>query len=82
MIGAKGRFNITPKVFMNGWAMAGGFGAASDFAWDLMGGVGYQFNNTFSTVLGYRALGVDYENDGFKYDVIQHGPIAGLVIRF
>jgi hypothetical protein len=82
MIGAKGRFNITPKIFMNGWAMAGGFGAASDFGWDVLGAVGYQFTDRFSTAIGYRALGVDYENDGFKYDVIQHGPIAGMIIRF
>jgi hypothetical protein len=82
MVGVKGRFNITPKVYLNGWAMAGGFGVASDFAWDLLGGVGYQFNDTFSAVLGYRALGVDYENGDFVYDIIQHGPITGLVIRF
>jgi hypothetical protein len=82
MIGAKGRFNITPKIFVNGWGMVGGFGAASDFGWDVLGAVGYQFTDRFSTAIGYRALGVDYENDGFKYDVIQHGPIAGMIIRF
>ena len=32
--------------------------------------------------LGYRALGVDYENDGFVYDVVQHGPVLGMVFRF
>ena len=82
MVGAKWRFNVTPRIFVNGWAMAGGFGVASDFTWDLLGGIGYQFNDTFSTAIGYRALGVDYENDGFVYDVVQHGPIAGVIIRF
>jgi hypothetical protein len=82
MIGARGRLNVTPKVFVNGWAMAGGFGVSSDFAWDLMAGVGYQFNDTFSTAVGYRALGVDYENDGFVFDMVQHGPILGLIVRF
>jgi hypothetical protein len=38
--------------------------------------------HTFSANVGYRALGVDYEDVGFVYDIIQHGPIAGVVIRF
>ena len=47
-----------------------------------MGGGGYRFTDSFSVVLGYRAAGVDYENDGFVYDVVQHGPILGAVFRF
>lgn len=82
MVGIKGRFDLTPRIFVNGWAMAGGFGVSSDFDWDLLAAVGYQFNDRFSAALGYRAMGVDYENDGFVYDVVQHGPIAGIVFRF
>ena len=51
--------------------MAGGFGASSDFMWDLYAGIGYDFNDRFSAVLGYRGTGVDYENDGFLYDVVR-----------
>jgi hypothetical protein len=30
-----------------------------------------------------RSLGVDYSNDdGFLFDVVQQGPILGLVVRF
>ena len=47
-----------------------------------MGGAGYQFTDSFSAVIGYRAAGVDYENDGFVYDVVQQGPIIGAVFRF
>ena len=47
-----------------------------------MGGAGYQFTDWFSAVAGYRAAGVDYENDGFVYDVVQQGPIIGLTFRF
>jgi hypothetical protein len=50
--------------------------------WDVMGGVGYRFTDSFSTLLGYRALGVDYRDDGFVFDVVQQGPILGLVFRF
>jgi hypothetical protein len=33
-------------------------------------------------VAGYRALGVDYSHDGFVYDVVQKGPILGLMVQF
>jgi hypothetical protein len=82
MIGAKAEFDLTERFFVNGWAMAGGFGVSSDFAWDLLGAAGYRFNNTFSTAIGYRALGVDYSDDGFVFDIVQHGPIMGLIIKF
>jgi hypothetical protein len=82
MIGAKGRYNINETWFVNGWAMIGGFGAGSDLTWDLLGAVGYNYNEHVSFALGYRALGVDYDNNGFVYDVVQHGPILGAVFKF
>jgi hypothetical protein len=82
MVGAKGRYNINETWFVNGWAMVGGFGAGSDITWDLLAAVGYQYNEHISFGLGYRALGVDYDHDGFVYDVVQHGPILGTVFKF
>ena len=82
MIGAKARFDTGTPWFFTAWGMIGGFGAGSEITWDVLGGVGYQWNDWFSTVAGYRALGVDYENDGFVYDVVQHGPYLGAVMRF
>ena len=82
LVGAKGRFDLTSNLFLSAWAMVGGFGVSSDLMWDAWGGLGYEFNDTFSAVLGYRGTGVDYEKDGFVYDVIQHGPVLGAVIRF
>ena len=82
IIGVQGRANLTPQVFLTGWAMIGGFGAASDLTWDLMGGAGYAFNDRWSIVGGYRALSVDYEDDGFLFDVVEHGPFLGVRIAF
>jgi hypothetical protein len=62
--------------------LVGGFGASSDVTWDVMGGVGYQYSDSVSFNLGYRALGVDYDHDGFVYDIVQQGPILGAVFRF
>jgi len=82
MLGIRGRVDINPSWYLTGWGMIGGFGAGSDLTWDVLASVGYQWNQSFSLVAGYRALGVDYDNDGFIYDVVQHGPILGAVIRF
>lgn len=82
MVGVRGRIDINPSWSLNGWGMIGGFGAGSDLTWDVLGGVGYQWNQWLSLVAGYRALGVNYDNEGFVYDVVQHGPIFGAVFRF
>jgi len=82
MVGVKGRLQGASPWFLAGWAMVGGFGAAADIDWDLFGGLGYEFSDRFSLVAGYRALGVDYQDGNFRYDVIQQGPVLGAVFRF
>ena len=82
MVGIKSRIDTTTPLYVTGWGMIGGFGVGSDLNWDVMGGVGYEWTEKFSTVLGYRALGVDYDNDGFVYDVIQQGVVFGGVVNF
>jgi hypothetical protein len=81
LAGLKGRFNITPEWYLSGWAMGGG--GSSDYMWDLWGGVGYQFTDKISAVIGYRGTGVKYDNgEGFLFDVVQQGPVIGAVLRF
>jgi hypothetical protein len=60
----------------------GGFGLASDLTWQLLGTLDYRFNDWFSVRAGYRHLAVDYENDGFVWDVDLSGPIVGATFRF
>jgi hypothetical protein len=81
IVGLKGRVAIDPQFYLTAWGLVGG-GASSDVVWDVMAGAGYQFSDTTSAVLGYRAMGVDYENDGFVFDTVQQGPILGAVFRF
>jgi hypothetical protein len=80
LAGLRGKYAFTDKVYLTGWGLVGGGGA--DIDWDVAGGIGYQFNDTVSAVAGYRALGVDYSDDGFVFDVVQQGPILGVVLRF
>ncbi|MFO1121222.1 MAG: hypothetical protein U1F47_02700 [Hyphomicrobiales bacterium] len=82
VIGFKGNADLSDKVFVTGWALAGGFGVSSEYMWDAMGSVGYRFNDWSSATLGFRAMGVDYKQDGFEYDVIQYGPMMGAVFHF
>ena len=82
MVGIKSRFETGSPLYFTGWGMIGGAGVGSDFTWDVMGGVGYQWTDHFATVVGYRAFGVDYDDDGFVYDVIQQGVILGGVFNF
>ncbi|MGE0281877.1 MAG: hypothetical protein AB7P20_14860 [Rhizobiaceae bacterium] len=80
LAGVRGTYVFTPSLYAVGWGLVGAGGA--DIDWDVMAGIGYNINETFSATLGYRALGVDYSKDGFLFDVVQQGPILGLTIRF
>ena len=82
-IGIKGLTPIgSSDFFINGALALGGFGVGSDFMWDAMLNLGYQWTATFSTTLGYRYLDVDYDEDDFLYDVYQDGLVVGLSWRF
>ncbi|QRM56210.1 hypothetical protein [Sinorhizobium sp. BG8] len=80
LAGLKATYSITPEIYLTGWGLVGAGGA--DIDWDVAAAIGYRFNNTISAVAGYRALGVDYSSGGFEFDVIQQGPILGLVVNF
>jgi hypothetical protein len=80
MVGLRGKYMITPEWFVSGWGFVGAGGANID--WDVAANVGYQFNDTFSAVAGYRALGVNYRDDGFIFDTVQQGPILGVTAKF
>jgi hypothetical protein len=47
-----------------------------------MAGVGYKWKESISAVIGYRALGVDYSNGSLTNDIVEPGPILGVVFRF
>ena len=66
----------------------GGFGIASDFAWQVFPFVGYRFSPVFELAGGYRAIGMKYDTgepgttDYFLYDMVIFGPQLGIVLRF
>ena len=65
----------------------GGFGLGSDFTWHALTKFTYQHSERWSWYFGYRAIAYDYEDDGEgfdyqRYDLLQHGPGAGIAFSF
>ncbi|NMK45560.1 hypothetical protein [Achromobacter sp. Bel] len=80
LVGVRGNYNLSPKVYITGWGLVGAGGAEAD--WDVGLGLGYNFSKSVSAAIGYRAVGVDYSRGDFKFDAVLQGPMAGLTIRF
>lgn len=86
--GARMRVAVAPgqELFLRGDIGGGG----SKFSWQGIAGYGFDFAEkngiTYSGVIGYRALYVDYsQGEGrrrYAFDMLQHGPVVGLSLRF
>lgn len=83
LLGIKGRTMIgDTKFYAAGGVAIGGFGVGSDLFYDVNANIGYKWSDTIGTSVGYRLFDLDYEKDGFVYDVRQQGLIAGLTWAF
>jgi hypothetical protein len=64
----------------------GGFGAGSDFTWQIFPTFGVKLAKWASIDFGYRWLDIDYETGEnatlFKYDVLTQGPVMGFRFMF
>ena len=64
----------------------GGFGAGSDFTWQIFPTVGVNVGKATSIEFGYRWLDLDYTTgeglSQFTWDVLAQGPVLGFVFRF
>jgi hypothetical protein len=83
LIGISGRAPIgESKFYVAGVLGLGGFGVGSDRFYDVSASVGYQWNKSIGTSLGYRRFDVTYEEGTFFYDVAQEGWLLGLTWSF
>ena len=90
LVGVRMRYTLAPghQLLLRG--DVGGFGVGSEFSWQAIGAYSFDFGSyngiTFSGVVGYRALFVDYAQGfgrtRYEYDMLQHGPIVGVRMRF
>lgn len=87
-VGARMRVAVAPgqELLLRGDIGGGG----SKFSWQAIAAYSFDFAEkngvTYSGIIGYRALYVDYEQgEGrrrYAFDMLQHGPVVGLSLRF
>jgi len=80
-LGLRGRYNFN-KVFYTAVRGEVGGGVASDLMWEVEGVIGINLTRSIFTEIGYRALAVDYDNDGLLFDTTMHGPQITTGITF
>jgi opacity protein-like surface antigen len=78
--GLRARAPLGKRFFAVGKAGLGGGG--SEFTYGLFGGLGLTVTDRVALIGGYRVLSVDYDKDGFLFDVSLHGPIMGVGFKF
>jgi opacity protein-like surface antigen len=81
-IGVRVQRPLAERWTLVGYADIGGFGVGSDFTWQAAAGVNYEFSKAIAGKFGYRYMSVDYDNDGFRYDMANSGLYLGVGIRF
>ena len=81
-IGVAGDVALGNGFGLHGEADVGGFGVGADIDWQVQGTLQYRYSNRVTLEAGYRYLAVDYDNDGFVFDVAMQGPIIGAKFRF
>ncbi len=81
-VGLRGRYNFNKTYYTAVRGEIGGFGVGADLMWQVEGVIGINLTRSIFTEVGYRALGVDYENNGLLFDAVMHGPQITTGITF
>jgi hypothetical protein len=81
-VGLHTRYNFNKTFYTAVRGEIGGFGVGADLMWEVEGVLGINLTHCIFTEVGYRALGVDYDNDGLLLDAVMHGPQITTGITF
>jgi hypothetical protein len=81
-VGLRGRYNFNKTFYTAVRGEIGGFGVGADLMWQVEGVVGINLTHCIFTEIGYRALGADFEDNNFVFDVVLHGPQITTGITF
>jgi hypothetical protein len=90
LVGARIRHQLAPTWNFVLSGDVGGFGVGSKFSWQALALLEHEIYRsktaTWSAMLGYKALSVDYSRGSglslYEFDMTMHGPIFGLTARF
>lgn len=81
-LGVRVQYPLNERWSLVGYADVGGFGVGSDFTWQGVAGVNYEFSKSVVAKFGYRYLRVDYDKDNTLYEMRNDGVYLGAGIRF
>lgn len=81
-IGLRTMYPVGEKWKAVGYVDVGGFGVGSDFTWQGSVGLDYAYSKSVKAKFGYRYLKVDYDKDGFRYDMANDGLYLGAGFVF
>lgn len=86
LVGLYGRFPLTERWSVDLKGDVGGFGAGSEFVWQVTSGVRWKLNDAWDLIASYRYYDVDFEDENssglLRYDMVSHGPMLGATWRF
>ncbi|HET9716038.1 MAG TPA: hypothetical protein VFP60_07610 [Pseudolabrys sp.] len=90
LVGARLRHQFAPAWNLALSGDVGGFGAGSKFSWQVLALLNHEIARrngiSWSGMVGYKALSVDYEKGAgltrYEFDMTIHGPILGITARF
>ena len=81
-VGLRGRYNFNKTFYTAVRGEIGGFGVGADLMWEVEGVLGINLTRSIFSEIGYRALGGNFEENDFKFDVVMHGPQITTGITF
>jgi hypothetical protein len=81
-VGLRARYNFNKTYYTAVRGEIGGFGVGADVMWEVETVVGINLTHCIFTEIGYRALGANFEENNFKFDVVTHGPQITTGITF
>lgn len=82
VVGLQGTWELGSGVRVRLRGDVGGFGADSDFTYQGLGLLAWEFAGHWNLTAGYRLLGWEYEVSGNRVDLRLDGPVLGLAVRF
>ena len=82
VIGARFDYHLGKSWSIGVLLDVGGFDVSSSTTSQVVAGVTWHLSDHFGISLAYRYLADDFEDDGFLWDIAEHGVIVGIGLRF
>ena len=86
IVGGRLPANLSDRVLFLFRGDIGGFGAGSDFTWNIETGLGFRLTRRAELQVQFKVLDVDYDEgvgrDFYAYDVVSPGVLIAFPIHF